>query len=198
VLVTREALSDPEIIDFPGIGSLEAFNTDGLRTFATTIDAPNMKEKTLRYQGHIEKMAVLRAAGFFSEREIDVLGKSVRPIDVTAALMFPQWKMEDGEVDITVMQIIVEGIKDGARQRHVYDLLDRYDPTTGTHSMARTTGYAATVAVRLLAAGLYSQPGIAPLELVGRNASCVQFMLDGLAERGVVFDQYVDGGRPRV
>jgi len=192
VLVTREALSDPEIIDFPGIGSLEAFNTDGLRTLATTIDAPNMKEKTLRYQGHIEKMAVLRAAGYFSEQEIEVQGTFIRPIDVTAALMFPQWKMEEGEVDITVMQIIVEGHKDGARQRHVYDLLDRYDPVTGTHSMARTTGYAATVAGRLIAAGLYGQPGIAPLELVGRNPSCVQFMLNGLEERGIVFDHHVD------
>jgi len=192
VLVTREALSDPEIIDFPGIGSLEAFNTDGLRTLAATIDAPNMKEKTLRYQGHIEKMAVLRAAGYFSEDEIDVNGTTVRPIDVTAALMFPQWKMEEGEVDITVMQIIIEGTKDGARQRHVYDLLDRYDPATGTHSMARTTGYAATVAVRLMAAGLFCQPGIAPLELVGRDESCVEFMLNGLAERGIVFDQRVD------
>ncbi len=40
VLVTRPALSDPELIDFHGIGTLEAFNTDGLRTLAQTIDAP--------------------------------------------------------------------------------------------------------------------------------------------------------------
>lgn len=51
--VVREALSDPELLDFPGIGTLEAFNSDGLRTLADTIDAPDMKEKTLRYQGHI-------------------------------------------------------------------------------------------------------------------------------------------------
>ena len=66
VQVTRPALSDPELIDFPGLGTLEAFNTYGLRTLANTIDAPNMKEKTLRYPGHIEKMAVLRECGFFS------------------------------------------------------------------------------------------------------------------------------------
>ena len=47
-MVTRPALSDPELIDFPGIGTLEAFNTDGLRTMASTIKAPNLKEKTLR------------------------------------------------------------------------------------------------------------------------------------------------------
>ncbi len=102
-LVTRPALSDPELIDFPGVGTLEAFNTDGLRTLAETIDAPNMKEKTLRYPGHIEKMVFLREAGFFSEEPVVVDGRPIRPVDLTAELMFPQWQMDDGEVDITVL-----------------------------------------------------------------------------------------------
>jgi saccharopine dehydrogenase-like NADP-dependent oxidoreductase len=191
VLVTREALSDPELLNFPGIGTLEAFNSDGLRTLAVTIDAPNMKEKTLRYQGHIEKMAVLREAGFFSEEEVTVNGARLRPIDFTAEIMFPKWKLEEGEVDITVLQIIVEGEQSGKSVRYVYDLLDRYDPVTRTHSMARTTGYAATVAVRMLAAGLYRERGISPPELVGRHKPCVDFMLSGLEERGLVFDRKI-------
>ena len=70
-MVTRPALSDPELIEIPGLGTLEAFNTDGLRSLAQTISCPNMKEKTLRYPGHIEKMAVLRETGFFCEDEIE-------------------------------------------------------------------------------------------------------------------------------
>lgn len=31
-IVTRPALSDPEYVGFPGVGTLEAFNSDGLRT----------------------------------------------------------------------------------------------------------------------------------------------------------------------
>ena len=193
-LVIRPALSDPELIDFPGIGTLEAFNTDGLRTLADTIDCPNMKEKTLRYQGHIEKMALLRAAGFFGEDAIEIDGHSIRPVDFTAKLMFPQWQMEEGEVDLTVLQIVVEGVKDGMPQRHVYDLLDKYDVPSKTHSMARTTGYTATVAARMLARGLYAQTGISPPEFVGRNHRCVEFMLDGLAERGVVFRETIERG----
>jgi lysine 6-dehydrogenase len=187
-LVIRPALSDPELIDFPGIGTLEAFNTDGLRTLAETIDAPNMKEKTLRYHGHIEKMAVLRAAGFFDEDAIEIDGHSIRPVDFTAKLMFPQWQMEEGEVDITILQIIIEGEKNGTPQRYVYNLLDKYDAPSKTHSMARTTGYTATVAARMLAKGLYDQKGISPPEFVGRHQECVDFMLQGLAERGLVFE----------
>ncbi len=191
-LVIREALSDPELLNFPGIGTLEAFNSDGLRTLAETIDIPNMKEKTLRYQGHIDKMAVLRDAGFFSEEPIEIGGAMIRPIDCTAKLLFPKWKLEEGESDLTVMQIIVEGEQDGSRVRYVYDLLDRYDEESKTHSMARTTGYTATMAVRLLAAGLYERPGISPPEFIGRHEECVEFMLRGLRERGVVFERKVE------
>jgi saccharopine dehydrogenase-like NADP-dependent oxidoreductase len=111
--------------------------------------------------------------------------------------MFPKWKLEEGEVDITVLQIIVEGEQGGKQLRYVYDLLDRYDPVTRTHSMARTTGYTATVAVRMLAAGLYNEKGISPPELVGRHEKCVEFMLSGLEERGVVFNQkIIEPGQP--
>jgi len=190
-MVVREALSDSELIDFPGIGTLEAFNSDGLRTLADTIDAPNMKEKTLRYQGHIEKMAVLRASGMFGKEPIEIQGVRIRPIDFTAKLLFPMWQLEPGEADVTVMQVIVEGEKGGKRRRHVYDLLDRYDPATQTHSMARSTGYTATTAIRMLAAGLYERAGVSPPEFVGRDAKCVAFMLEGLAARGLDYRRTV-------
>ncbi len=192
VLVTRPALSDPELIDFDGIGTLEAFNTDGLRTLATTIDAPNMKEKTLRYPGHIEKMAVLRESGFFSGEKIEVGGQMVRPLDMTAKLLFPMWKLEPGEGDITVMLIQVEGRKDGRRLRYVYDLHDEFDHVTGVTSMARTTGYTATVALRMVAEGLYTRQGISPPEYMGRQSGCVDFLLKGLADRGVIYQERVE------
>jgi lysine 6-dehydrogenase len=186
-MVIRPALSDPEFMSFPGIGTLEAFNTDGLRTMAKTLDVPNMKEKTLRYPGHIEKMAVLRETGFFDTKEVEVKGIRIRPIDFTAALLFPRWKLHRGEADITVMKIVVEGTRKKKSVRITYDLFDRYDERTGVHSMARTTGYTATLAVRLIARGLYRRKGISAPEHIGKDARCVRFMLKGLADRGVVY-----------
>jgi saccharopine dehydrogenase-like NADP-dependent oxidoreductase len=195
-MVTRPALSDPEFIDFPSLGTLEAFNTDGLRTLAQTISCPSMKEKTLRYPGHIEKIAVLRETGFFDEDEIMVGGFAVRPIDLTAALLFPKWKMGPGEVDITVLWVQVEGRQGGREVRHIFRMLDRYDSHTGTHSMARTTGYTATAAVRMLTEGLYKEPGIAPPELIGRHKEPCDFMIRCLRERGVICEEEVIGGSP--
>jgi lysine 6-dehydrogenase len=191
-LVVRPALSDPELINFPGLGTLEAFNTDGLRTLIGTIAAPDMKEKTLRYPGHIEKMAVLRETGFFSQEEIEVGGARVRPLDVTAKLLFPKWKMNPADRDLTVMKIVVEGRKDGRDRRYTFDLLDRFDEKTGVHSMARTTGYTATVAARMLARGIYAEKGLFAPESIGRRPECVEFLLDGLKKRGIVYHETIE------
>jgi lysine 6-dehydrogenase len=190
-MVIRPALSDPELMNFPVVGTLEAFNTDGLRTLAKTLDVPNMKEKTLRYPGHIEKIAVLRATGFFEAREIEINGVRIRPVDFTAKLLFPKWKLRDGEVDLTVMRIIVEGKEKGRSVSITYDLFDRYDEATGIHSMARTTGYTATVAARMIARGLFSRKGVSAPESIGQIPECVTFMRNGLKERGVVYHETI-------
>lgn len=189
--VIKPALSDPELINFKGVGTLEAFNSDGLRSLANTIDAPYMIEKTLRYPGHIEKMAMLRDTGFFNKEEIEVNGVLISPLDLTTKLLFPKWELKEGEEDLTIMQVIIEGIKDGIKLRYTYDLLDYYDPETRTHSMARTTGYTATMAVRMIASGLYTKKGVSAPEFIGQHKECVNFLLEGLAERGVIYKETI-------
>ena len=180
-LVVREALSDPELIDFPNIGTLEAFNSDGLRTLATTVKGDYLIEKTLRYKGHIEKMAVLRDTGFFDKEPILINGVMISPLEFTSRLLFPKWKLQEGEEDLTIMRVITEGLKDGVRQRYTWDLYDRFDKETGIHSMARTTGYTATMVARLLSKGLYTRKGVSAPEYLGKDAAIVKFLL-GWAE----------------
>jgi lysine 6-dehydrogenase len=190
--VTREALSDPELLHFPGIGTLEAFNTDGLRTLMHTIDCPNMKEKTMRYPGHIDKMKVLRETGFFSNKPVSINGTRVRPIDFTSKLLFPMWELKEGEEDLTVMQIMVEGSRKGKNYRYKYFLLDRFDPVTNTTSMARTTGYTATVVARMISQGLYKDKGVSPPEYLGKKETCVEFILQGLKDRGIEYHETIE------
>lgn len=191
-LVTRPALTDAELMEFPQVGTLEAFNSDGLRSLAKTINCPEMIEKTLRYPGHISKMLLLRDTGFFDTTPVEIDGQSIRPIDLTCKLLFPIWKLNPGDADLTVMRIIVEGIKAGKRLRYTYDLLDKYDAKSGVHSMARTTGYAATMAVRLVAENLYTNIGVSAPEFIGKESDCVDFMLEGLARRGVIYEQNIE------
>jgi lysine 6-dehydrogenase len=187
-VVVRPALTEVEALDFAGVGTVEAFNTDGLRSLIETSKVPEMVEKTLRYPGHCEQMAMLRDTGFFDEEPISVAGVQVRPIDLTAELLIPAWHMEEGDEDLTVMRVEVEGVVDGDRILRRWELLDRYDRGTGTTSMARTTGYTCTGMVHALAEGLFAEPGLSPPEIVGRDARCYDFVFDYLAQRGIRFE----------
>jgi lysine 6-dehydrogenase len=186
-IVTRPALSGQETVEFEGIGTLEAFNTDGLRTLLKTMRIPEMKEKTLRYPGHVEIMRILRETGFFGKDWVDVGGKNVRPVDLTSKLLFPMWQLGEKESEFTVMRIELRGDDRGRRKRVVYDLFDRYDPSTQTASMARTTGYACTAVVRLLTDGRIRKKGVIPPEKIGAMDGCFEFVLEYMQERGVVY-----------
>jgi saccharopine dehydrogenase-like NADP-dependent oxidoreductase len=188
-IVYREALSDAELIEFPGVGTLESWNSDGLRSLIQTMShIPDMIEKTLRYPGCIEYLRVLRAAGFFSYEETEVKGHKIRPIDLTAKLLFPQWKLKPGEEDFTIMRIVIEGEENGRPKKYTYHLLDRYDRNTSTISMARTTGYTCNAVAELVLTGAYNRPGISPPEYVGREKGCYESVMNYLRARQVHYE----------
>lgn len=184
-VVVKEPLSEPELLDFPGVGTLEAFNTDGLRSLVDTMKAPFMKEKTLRWPGHAELMRVLKDTGFFSLETVDVAGQKVRPRDLTAALLFPKWTFEEGEADLTVMRVRVEGIAGGEPIVYAWDLVDRYHEASGLRSMSSSTGYVATSVARLILAGGFRRPGVHPPETLGATEGLLERVLADLAARGV-------------
>jgi saccharopine dehydrogenase-like NADP-dependent oxidoreductase len=189
MMVVKEALSDPELINFPEIGTLESWNSDGLRSLITTMpEIPDMIEKTLRYPGCIEYLRVLRESGFFSYDPVEVNGVQVRPIDVTARLLFPKWKLKPGEEEFTVMRIKIAGEESGVEKNYQYDLFDRTDIATGTLSMARTTGYTCTAVVNLVLEKKFNRLGISPPEFVGETEGCLGFTLDYLRARNVIYN----------
>lgn len=188
-VVTREALTDCEFVDFANVGTLESFNSDGLRSIIHTMaHIPNMKEKTLRYPGHVEYIKVLKEAGFFNPNPIEVNGSSVSPLAFTSELLFREWKLGREEEEFTVMRITLKGENaDGRRIQVQYDLYDAFDVNTKTSSMARTTGYTATAAVNMMLGGLFDDKGVFPPELVGHNKRCFDFILQYLEDRGVTY-----------
>lgn len=189
-IVVKEALSELELIDFEGIGTLEAFNSDGLRSLLFNLKADQMAEKTLRYPGHAKMIGLLKDSGFLSSESLKINNQSIVPLELTQKLLFDQWKLKAGEADLTLMRIEVDGFTaDGKNMRHSFELFDQYDVQTQTHSMARTTGYAATAALRLMASGKFSQPGIHLPEQLGRNPEFVKFILSRLNERDIYYEE---------
>ena len=185
-IVTKPALSDAELIDFEHAGTLEAFNTDGLRSILFTMKhIPDMKEKTLRYPGHIALIEALKLAGFFDEAEIDFNGNKISPLKFTSKILFDSWKLQPNEAEFTIMTVVLKGRKNGEAISVEYFLYNEYDAASQTASMSRTTGYTCTAAVNLVAKNMFSEKGVFPPELVGKHKPCFDFVINYLKERNV-------------
>jgi lysine 6-dehydrogenase len=186
-IVVREALTDCEYTDFEKVGTLESFNSDGLRSIIFTMShIPNMKEKTLRYPGHVEYVRVLKEAGFFSTENIIVNGTAISPLEFTSKILISNWKSDEKEDEFTVMRVTVKGETAGGQiEEVVYNLYDEYNPETNTSSMARTTGYTATAAANMFLDGIFTEKGVFPPELIGRYEPCFNYILKYLEERNI-------------
>jgi saccharopine dehydrogenase-like NADP-dependent oxidoreductase len=200
-VVIKEALSDCEYINFENVGTLESFNSDGLRSLIYTMShIKNMKEKTLRYPGHVDLIKALKDSGFFSKEPLIVKSKMmgennmslddvwVSPLDVTSKILFKEWRLEENEEELTVMRVTVAGTeKDtGKKIRTVYHLHDEFNKETGTSSMARTTGYTATAIAEIVALDLFQSKGVFPPEVVmNSNPRLFNKALQYLYERGI-------------
>jgi saccharopine dehydrogenase-like NADP-dependent oxidoreductase len=161
--ITVPVFSGLERIQVDGVGEMEAFYSDGLRSLLRSFpDIRNMGEKTLRWPGHAEAVQPLVASGTFIE-EFEKHCVVEDPRDVVAMVVRMRWG--DGDLEAT--------------------LVDRYDPASGLTAMARTTACTTAVVAQLVASGAYDRPGVVPLELVGEDKKAYQFILLEMKKRGV-------------
>jgi lysine 6-dehydrogenase len=188
-VVEVPALSGLEEIEFPGVGMLEAFYTDGLRTLAKSLPGVDeMWEKTLRYPGHVEKVRLLRDLGFFSDDPVKVRGEPVSPRLATARLLERSlWMPEVG--DLLAMQITVQGKAAGEERGYVFRVLDRYDHEGKVSAMARTTGYTAAIVAGMLAEGKIGEKGVVPPERLGMDRRFTEALLIELKRRDIVIEE---------
>jgi saccharopine dehydrogenase-like NADP-dependent oxidoreductase len=183
--ITCEPLTEIEPVEFAGVGTLEAFLTDGLRTLLHTIPAPTLREKTLRYPGHAERMRALKATGFFSTEPLALPGGTVAPRALTESLFRSAMALPAGQREISLLRVVVRGSDVAGVSREVrWDLQDTTDDR-GRTSMSRTTGFPCAEAVRLVASGLWRRPGVSPPETLGAEAGPCEALLAGMERRGI-------------
>ncbi len=188
-IVTKPALSEAELVDFKEVGTLESFNTDGLRSILFTMGhIPNMKEKTLRYPGHIDLIKAMIKGGFFETNKITFKGVETTPLEFSSMILMDQWKSKPDEQEFTLMTIKVSGTENEKPITYTYNLYDVYDAKTAMSSMSRTTGYTCTASLHLMMDKLFTEKGVFPPELVGSHAGCFDFVMQYLGERGVKYE----------
>ncbi len=176
-MVTMPAMTDMEQIEFEGVGTLDAFNSDGLRSLLE-LPIPNMVEKTLRYPGHIQKIIEMQGNGLFEPEKIKQ----------TAESLFKEWAPGKEDFDQTIMRLEFIGKKDGEKITEIYNLLDYFDKKANISSMARTTGYSCAAVANVLLSGVFSRTGVFTLEKFGAEPSLVENILGYLSERNIQFN----------
>jgi saccharopine dehydrogenase-like NADP-dependent oxidoreductase len=191
--VTVEAMDRLTLREFPKVGELETFITDGLRSLITNLKAKRMEERTLRWPGHVEQMRLLRSMGLFDETPRKLGGVEVVPRDVACDLLFPMWKMdpEKGDRDLTIMQVEVHGFKGKDEITYTWDLWDRFDENSWTNSMGRCTGCTCAIFARAIQKGLIGQKGVLAPEKLAADDNLYEFVMKEQAARGLVYKETV-------
>lgn len=179
-----EALTEVEELDFPQIGQrLEAFHTaGGISTLPWKYEGKvrTMEYKTLRYPGHARIMRAIRDLGLLDLDPVCVDGVEVVPRDVFIAIVAPRLTNPGGR-DLVALRVVVTGVRNGARRRLVWELLDRYDPENGISAMERTTGYSLSIVGLMQGRGQVTGPGVATPD----EAVPAPRYIEQLAARGV-------------
>jgi len=183
-LETRPALSGLKHLDIEGIGTLEAFLTDGLRSLLD-LNVPNMKEYTLRYPGHAEKITKLKNQNLLSDEIIEIDGVPMTKLKLTSLELFEQWKLIPGEPEFT--HLIISGTdNDGA----VYGWQIHDEGLDGWSSMSRTTGLPTVSFCKMILDQTIKDTGVFMPEYFGTNSSIINRIIEDFKTKGISISRF--------
>ena len=180
-VVIRPAMSEIEQIEFDNVGTLDAFNSDGLRSLLK-LPIPDMVEKTLRFPGHIQKIIKMRDDGLFSSEKLKETSNS----------LIEDWVPGESDYDQTIMRLEFKGYKNSIHVSKTYDLIDYYDKVNYISSMARTTGYTCSATANILLSDEPIENGVFTMESFGNNDNMVSQIISYLAEREIIFSTNIN------
>jgi lysine 6-dehydrogenase len=164
---TVNPMTGVELLEFDGIGKLEAFYTSG-----GTSTLPDsflnkivfLDYKTIRYPGHCALIRPMLEIGLGSRQKVNVDGVSVEPRSVFKAVLNRSLSFDD--LDLVLVRVTVEGQIDGKNKIRIYEIVDRQESKTALTSMMRLTSFPASIVAMMAASGEITQRGVKPQEIV--------------------------------
>ena len=182
-----QPLSGVEKIAFlPDFPEMECFYTDGLNSLLYTMKGKirdELAQKTVRHKGHAQGVKLLKACGLFSRRPIHLNNRMIKPREILEKLLDSRMKLGK-EKDVTLLRIIASGRKSGKPTTHIFEMIDFYDDKKQYTSMAKTTGFPASIAAQMIASGQISQKGSLFPENIFQSELFDSF-IKGMGKRGV-------------
>jgi len=177
-----DTLSEPELIDIPGIGTLEADLISGGASTAPWSFKGKLQRyenKTLRHPKHWEWMRAYKALGLFSEKPIRLSAGEVIPRELFHILLGEKINAPFIK-DMAIIYVNLCGIHNGKQAVRYIQLIDYFDEKTGFTAMERLTGWHCAIIMQLQVDKKIS-PGAKPVEL----AVDPQLIIDEFAKRKI-------------
>lgn len=161
-------MEEIEQCELPVVGKVEATHGMGmLSTLPWTYEGRvrNLENKFVRYPGNFALWKSLSDMGFFSREEIQTEHGMFQPRAITKAVLEKYLMPKGGEKDLSFIQTISKGQKNGKKIQIEHWICDDSDPVTGLTSMQRTTGFTASIVGQMICSGMISEKGVLPPEL---------------------------------
>jgi lysine 6-dehydrogenase len=165
-IVEVDSMTEIERLEFPEpFGEMEAFQTSGGTSTLPESFTGRVREldyKTIRYPGHCERFKLLIDLGLASSVEMELDGARVSPRRVLGEMLTRH--LPSDEPDVVLIRVEFRGIAEGVRREMRYDIVDRFDESTGLSAMMRTTAFPASIIAQMMARGLTKMKGAIPQE----------------------------------
>lgn len=149
---------------------LECFTSNGLGSlFRSFRDVPEMAAFTVRWPG----LAALRCASSMSSTSLTrkrKLGKVTQvPRDILIDIFSKKYERQPGEVDMSVLKVVVKGIKGNDRVSYTWEIAQKEIPETGYTSMAWTTAVTCGIFARAMVDGKLHGKGMLSAEQLAKG-----------------------------
>jgi lysine 6-dehydrogenase len=181
-----DSMTELETLSFDDFPALEAFQTSGGTSTLPDTFLGRIKEldyKTIRYAGHCEKFKTMIDLGLCSSDEIIADYVKIKPRKVLGELL--QRNLPADEPDYVLIRLEFVGLRDGARKKLRYDIVDKYDEKTSLSAMMRTTAFPASIIAQMAANEATKMRGATPQEMV---IDADKFIAE-LARRNIIINE---------
>lgn len=177
-----ESMTELETLKFADFPELEAFQTSGgTSTLPETFlgKVSELDYKTIRYRGHCEKFKIMIDLGLTASEEIEIDNVRIKPRRLLGEML--QRHLPSDEPDYVLIRLDFTGDSKTLR----YDIIDKFDQSSGLSAMMRTTAFPASIIAQMMVRGETLKKGATPQEL----AIPTEKFIHELERRNVVIRQ---------
>lgn len=186
-LIEGQHFDNLEELDIKGLGVLEGHDDGMLPWLIQDEYLGNVNlvtQKTLRWPGFAQAMTTLHRLGLLSDDPVSIGEVYSSPRQLIEELLRQRMSAAEKVEDLTILAISVNGYRNGEYVKLSANCMDHADVDNKLSSMARTTGFTAVSAAKMIDDGLITGKGwLMPHTTI--TGSLVPIMLEHLNFLGV-------------